>query len=228
MSVLSRITDFMFPRQCHVCGVPLSPSDRFVCMPCLARLPRTLYHRHADNPMEMRFMGVFPFERATGHFFYSRGLDVACLVHDLKYHRFRGLARRMGELMAEELLPTGFLSDIDIIVPVPMHWLKKSVRGYNQTEEIAAGLSRTVNIPVVLALKAVKSHRTQTSMTLDQRLRNTQGVFRVSDPGVLAGRHVLLLDDVCTTGATLSEAARTITASVPAAKLSLLTLGVTF
>lgn len=228
MSLADDILEFIFPRQCHICGVKLGGSERYVCATCLSRLPRTLFHRQRDNAMEQRFMGQFPYRQATGHFFYSRGSELAVLMHDLKYHRFRGLARYMGEVVASELLPTGFLTDIDVVVPVPMHALKQARRGYNQTVEIARGLSQVTGIAVAQNLRAVRNHRTQTSMTLAQRLKNTEGVFGVRNAGELGGKGVLLLDDVCTTGATLSEAATTLTDACPDIELSLLTLGVTF
>lgn len=228
MNALGSILEFIFPRQCHICGVTLGDTERYICATCLSRMPRTLFHRQPDNAMEQRFMGQFPYRQATGHFFYSRGSELAVLMHDLKYHRFPGLARYLGEVVATELLPTGFLSDIDVVVPVPMHPLKQARRGYNQTIEIARGISRVTSIEVAQNLRAVKGHRTQTSMTLEQRLKNTQGVFGVRRPDELDGQGVLLIDDVCTTGATLSAAATALTDACPNIELSLLTLGVTF
>ena len=228
MNALGSILEFIFPRQCHICGVTLGDTERYICATCLSRMPRTLFHRQPDNAMEQRFMGQFPYRQATGHFFYSRGSELAVLMHDLKYHRFPGLARYLGEVVATELLPTGFLSDIDVVVPVPMHPLKQARRGYNQTIEIARGISRVTSIEVAQNLRAVKSHRTQTSMTLEQRLKNTQGVFGVRRPDELDGKGVLLIDDVCTTGATLSAGAPALNEACPNIELSLLTLGVTF
>lgn len=228
MNALGSILEFIFPRQCHICAVTLGDTERYICATCLSRMPRTLFHRQPDNAMEQRFMGQFPYRQATGHFFYSRGSELAVLMHDLKYHRFPGLARYLGEVVATELLPTGFLSDIDVVVPVPMHPLKQARRGYNQTIEIARGISRVTSIEVAQNLRAVKGHRTQTSMTLEQRLKNTQGVFGVRRPDELDGKGVLLIDDVCTTGATLSAAATALTEACPNIELSLLTLGVTF
>ncbi len=173
-------------------------------------------------------MGIVPYERATGHFFYSRGSDLALLIHDLKYHSFRGLGRRLGELVASELLVTGFLNDIDFIIPVPMHFLKQARRGYNQAVEIAYGVSRVSGIPVGRNLRARRGHRTQTSMTLAGRQQNIQGVFEVVDADSLDDRTLLLVDDVCTTGATLISAIETIRAKAPSARFVMLTLGVTF
>ena len=225
---LRLVGDFIYPRQCHICGGALSGNERYICPVCLAAMPRTLYHREPDNAMERRFMGQFPYRQATGHFFYSRESEIAMLMHDLKYHRFRGLARYLGEVVGRELLTTGFLSDIDLIVPVPMHWLKQARRGYNQTVEIARGLSDVSGIPVSENLKAVRSHRTQTSLTLAQRLKNTEGVFRLERPHELDGKGVLLLDDVCTTGTTLATAAIELTSKAGNVRLSLLSVGVTF
>lgn len=228
MNPFSLLSAYVFPRQCHICGATLSDAEQYICLPCRSKLPRTHYHRQLDNPMEQRFMGLFPFERATGHFFYSRGSDLAILVADFKYHTFRGLARYMGRLIGEELFTTGFLSEIDVIVPVPMHFVKRARRGYNQAVEIALGLANVTDIPLAPNLKAVRQHATQTSKTLEMRRKNVERIFRLKNPGELKEKNILLLDDVCTTGSTLSEAARTILDELPDARLWLLTLGVTF
>ena len=178
--------------------------------------------------MEMRFAGNFPFEKASGHFFYSSDSELASVIHDLKYRNHRKLARFLGETLADELLPYGFFTDIDLIIPIPIHFLKKARRGYNQTEEIAAGLSKTTGIPVSLSLKAVKSHPSQTGRSLEGRLKNLKDVFKLNAPETLKNRHILLLDDVCTTGATLSSAARSIITAQPSVRISILTAGVTF
>lgn len=223
------LLDFIFPRTCHLCGVTLSSKGvEYLCPPCLVSLPRTLYHRQTSNPMEMRFAGLFPFERATGHFFYSAGSEVSQLIQDLKYRHFRGLAEYMGEIVGNELLSTGFFSDIDVIVPIPMHFLKKARRGYNQTEEIAIGISKVVGLPILHSLRARRSHVSQTSLSTQERKENLRGIFAMRRQHTMNMKHVLLLDDVCTTGATLAEAAETIHREKIGAKVSMLTLGVTF
>lgn len=228
MNILSNLADFIFPRECHICGVALPRGDKYVCASCISRLPRTHFHRYPGNAMERRFMGQFPYQAVAGHFFYSRGSELASLIHDFKYRKFRGLARYLGQLMAKELITTSFLTDIDVILGIPMHFFKQARRGYNQTVELALGISDITGIPVGNNLKAVKSHRTQTSLTLEQRFANIDGIFRVQNPNQLAHKTILLLDDVCTTGATLATAARVLTDSCHDIKLSLLTLGVTF
>lgn len=227
MKLLSSLSEYIFPRTCHLCGLRLAPDESYVCTSCLSRLPRTLYHRQPDNPMEQRFMGIVPYTRASGHFFYSRHSDLAELIKDFKYRKYRGLAAHLGAVVAIELLPTGFFNDIDVIVPVPMHFLKQARRGYNQATEVARGMARVAKLPVNQNLRAVQSHRTQTSQSLAGRRNNVEGIFKLRNPQQLAGLHVLLVDDVCTTGSTLTEAALTITNSANA-NISMLTLGVTF
>ncbi len=225
---LKNLSDFIFPRYCHLCGAKLSEGEKYICPTCISRLPRTLFHRSDMNPMEQRFAGLFPFKHATGYFFYSSNSDLSILIQDLKYRQFRGLARQMGAIIARELMMTPFLSDIDYIIPVPLHVFKKARRGYNQTEEIAKGIAEITGIPVRLNLKAVRPHRTQTRLTAEQRLKNTSDVYKLARPEELSGKHILLLDDVCTTGSTLTSAAKAILQTSPSIGISILTVGVTF
>lgn len=225
---LLNIIDLLIPPKCHICGDILMPDEHFVCRPCIAALPRTSYHTRPDNPVEMRFAGLFPFENASGHFFYSRGSSVASLIHDFKYRNFPGLARRMGQIMAADLTTSAFLQDMDFICAVPLHWVKRMRRGYNQTERMACGISDISGIRVSRDLIARKRHRTQTHLTNEERRKNVEGIFRLKHPERYAGKHILLIDDVCTTGATLTAAAESILRAAPTAKITILTLAATF
>lgn len=227
-NLASDAAEYVWPRECHICGCRLAPHEDFVCTLCLGHLPRTRYHSIDFNNMEQRFAGLFPFERATGHFFYSRGSDLSTLIQDMKYRRFPGIGVRLGRLMGEELLTAGFLDGVEVVMPVPMHFMKQARRGYNQAERLAAGLSAATGIRVSEALKAVRPHKTQTAKTLAERHANTEGLFRLSDPSQAEGKGVLLLDDVCTTGSTLTAASLAILRAAPGCRLTLLTLGVTF
>ena len=225
------IEDFLnvlLPQECHVCGAKLASHERFACSHCLGKLPRTGYHRRNLNPMEQRFAGQFPFERATGHFFYTRDSALSTLIQDMKYRRFPSIGNMLGRIVASELFSTGFFSGIDLIMPVPMHWAKQIRRGYNQTHHIAAGICGATSIPVCFNLKAIRSHKTQTAMTKEQRLLNTAGLFALKDAEEVEGRGVLLVDDICTTGSTMRSAAETLTTAAPSIRLSLLSIGITF
>lgn len=227
LPVIADIINVMFPAECHVCGTSLAPHERFVCAGCLSRLPRSGYHRRPLNPMEERFAGKFPFECATGHFFYSRDSALATLIQDMKYRGFPSIGELLGEVAASELISTGFFNSIDAIVPVPMHWLKRLRRGYNQTEQIAAGISRATSIPVIHALKAIRGHKTQTALSSEERLANISSSFIATRTDETEGKRLLIVDDVCTTGATLTAAANAILKSAPHT-LSLFSIGVTF
>lgn len=227
MNPISDLLDFIYPRRCHICGGNLLPGQRFICEGCLQDIPRSGYHRRHMNPLEERFAGLFPFERATGLFLYSAGSPLSILIQDMKYRRFPSIGDMLGERAGIELYSTGFFSGIDLILPVPMHFIKRMRRGYNQTDHIASGISKATGIPVSHTLTAIRGHRTQTALTREERLENTAGLFRVKQPQEVTGRHILLVDDICTTGSTIISAAKAIWEAHPSA-LSILTLGVTF
>lgn len=220
--------NILFPAECHICGNVLASHEKFVCSSCLQSLPRTGYHRNLRNPMEEKFAGWFPFLSATGHFFYSKDSALSRLIQDLKYRNFPSIGEMLGELVAKELFPTGYFNDIDVIVPLPMYFWKKARRGYNQTEKIASGIGRSAGIEVVDSLKMVRSRKTQTSLSDSQRRLNAVNLFKVKGNVDLNDKGVLLVDDICTTGATLGSAAKALTDTFPRIRLSLFVLGVTF
>lgn len=226
--MLRAIFDIILPPTCHLCGTSLTESEEFVCKSCLNELPRTGYHKLEDNPVELRLAGRFPFERASSHFFYSPNTQFATLIHDFKYRGFPSIARSLGRLMARELWWSGWLNDIDFVCPVPLHWSKYLRRGYNQSEEIARGISEEAGIDLSLELRAKRSHRTQTSFSHIERQSNVKDIFTLRHAERYAGKTILIIDDVCTTGATLTSAAETILAAQPTARLVLLTLAATF
>lgn len=231
------LIDLFLPRTCHVCGTRLTKSEHFICHPCAQNLPLTRYDtywRNADptrpnsdiNPMETRFAGQLPFIHACAPYFYTRDSALAQLVHDFKYRGFSRLAAELGRMGAETLKDSGFFDDIDILLPVPLHITKRYRRGYNQSAMIAEGVSRATGIPVGKNLVARRSHRTQTALNAMERLENTRGVFKIKKPGELSGKAILLVDDICTTGATLIAAGEAVLAGAPSASLSFFTLGV--
>lgn len=227
MKVLKDIVDFFLPRTCHICGCQLRDTEETFCVRCIENLPRSLYHLMPMNPMEQRFAGIVPFVRATGHFFYSRNSELAGVIHDMKYRKFPSVGRRLGEIVGSELHMSAFFDGADCVAGVPMHWSKKARRGYNQADYIAAGIGLETGLPVVDVLEAVKAHKTQTAMTIEQRRANLAGSFKIKDPDKLKGRGLVIVDDVCTTGATLRTLSEMIATEVPDCRLYLLSLSVT-
>lgn len=226
--MISELVDFFFPRTCHICGTLLHDGEDCLCSRCVETLPRSLYHTMPDpNPMERRFAGIVPFVRGTGHFIYSRHSGLASAIHDMKYRRFPSIGFRLGEIVGGELKMAGFFEGADMAAPVPMHWRKRAARGYNQADYIARGICSAAGLRMHEGIKAVRGHRTQTAMTLEERQKNLAGTFSVTDPGSLADKGLVLVDDVCTTGSTLLALASAINAACPSCRLYLLTLCVT-
>lgn len=225
---LNDILNLFYPCECHLCGHDLAPHEKFICTPCIDTLPRTGYHRNLRNPMEQRFAGQFPFVAATGHFFYSRDSSLASLIQDMKYRNFPSIGYKLGGIAAKELHISGFLNDVDVIVPLPMYFFKQAKRGYNQADRIAQGMGETTGIPVVNALKMIRNRKTQTALSRTQRLSNAKDLFKPREGINLNGKGVLLVDDICTTGATMGGAATALTTAFPSIRLYLFSLGVTF
>lgn len=225
---LNDLLNLFFPAECHLCGNPLTTHERFICTSCVESLPRTGYHRSPGNPMEERFAGQFPFVAATGYFFYSRDSALSQLIQDMKYRNFPSIGNKLGEIAGRELFTSGFLHDVEFIIPLPMYFFKKARRGYNQTDRISEGIGTATGIPVVDALKMIRPRKTQTSLSRNQRLSNAGNLFNIRRNFDLNKRGVLLVDDICTTGATLGSAALSLTKAFPEIRLYIFALGVTF
>lgn len=221
---LSGFLDLLFPRLCVVCGSALSYSEEYVCVSCLARLPKTRYHLLPDNNLEKCFWGKINIEHASAFFYYTKGSGFDKILHELKYRGMKELGQVMGRYMATEIISSGFFDGIDVIVPVPLHPDKKKQRGYNQSEWIAAGLSAVTGIPVdTTSMKRKVANPTQTHKNTLERWENVQGIFEATDVSALEGKHVLLVDDVLTTGSTILSCASALD-GIKEVRFSILTL----
>lgn len=192
------------PRLCQLCKKTLLPEERELCLHCLCDLPRTYYHRRDDHPLLPIFAGISSFRHVTAFLFYREGGCVQSLIHSFKYRGNKQLAERLGRMAALELKADGFFRDVDVCVPVPLHRRKQRTRGYNQAEWIARGLAEVYHYPVdtQTLVRAVDTD-TQTHKSAYERRMNVAEAFRLSRPEQFADKHVLLVDDVLTTGATL-------------------------
>lgn len=176
------------------------------------------------NAMEKNFWGRFPIERASAFLLYAKGSPVRSLLFGLKYYGNDRLGHFLGRCMATELLSSGFFQGIDCIVPVPLHPRKQKRRGYNQSEVLAEGISAITGIPVFphLLYRNQDTH-TQTHKGGRERWASVGNVFGCKEPGLLEDKHVLLVDDVLTTGATMVACADAL-GQVPGLRISVLTL----
>lgn len=220
------VVSFFFPKCCIVCEAPLSPSEEKVCTKCLINLPRTHFHLRADNPAEKLLLGKFDFVRGTSFFYYHKGSDFKKILYNLKYQGDRQLGEVMGRIIGAELVQQHFFEGIDAIVPVPLHKKKLKQRGYNQTEEVAKGIASLAHIPIdnTSIVRELPSE-SQTRKSVFERWKNVEGVFILKHPENLAGKHILLIDDVLTTGATLTACAACVE-EVQGIKISFMTLAI--
>lgn len=236
MNLLHGIMDLIIPRTCNVCGNPLPSHSDFLCSYCMTNLPRVPLPAAgaADSPTitEQRLAGCRGLVRAASWLFYSRHLESTVLLADIKYRGCSRLARFLGQSMTLDLIPTGLFNDVDCIVPVPLHYFRQMQRGYNQSEMLARGVADILHLPVEQPLKA-RRHASQTRVHSDKRMKNVQGVYAARSGHPLlttepdSYRHILLIDDVCTTGATLTQVAETLMAAGKDLRISVLTLALT-
>lgn len=196
--------EFFLPRQCAICQNRLLASEEHICMSCLIRLPRTPLLWKEENEFEKNLWGKLPLQRATSYLHYSKGGDVRKLLYELKYYHNPSIGEFLGRCMAQELLPIGFFTGVDYLVPVPLHPKKERQRGYNQSEMLAKGVSAITKIPILSnQLVRQQYNETQTHKGLYERWVNVQNLFTNPSPSHLADKHILLIDDVFTTGATI-------------------------
>lgn len=205
--VITCVIDEIFPRFCHVCNRRLSFQEPYICISCMDDIPLTRQHEKDFNDVEQLLAGKARIEKASSLFYYIKGSKYANILHDVKYRNQPKVARWLARRLSNELYENGYFEGIDIIVPVPLHITKKADRGYNQSEFIAHGFSDTAHIPVINALLAKKAHATQTHKGIYERWENIQDTFKVKSPDIIEGKHILLVDDVITTGATILSAA---------------------
>ena len=220
------LLDLIYPNLCFICGETLLKSESHICLSCLNNIPRTNYHLLTDNPVEKRFWGKAPIFRGTSFFFFQKGSPFRKLLHELKYKGNKEIGEILGRYAAAELLNSPDFCSIDIIIPIPLHPKRFAQRGYNQSEWIGKGLSAVLDKPQdTNTLKRVKQTTTQTKKSVFERFENTEGIFELSGAKELEGKHLLLIDDVLTTGSTLNAAINTLL-NIPNVKISIFTLAI--
>ncbi len=226
ISIWQRLLDLIAPRLCVVCGRRLAPSERVICAVCNLHLPRTGYQLSAyDNPMARLFWGIIPVERVAALFYYEASSRTSNILYDLKYHDHPEIGREMGRLMAREFMAADFFDGIDLIVPVPLAKKRQRQRGYNQSMELARGISEVTGLPIYNQIvRRTRFVKSQTQMGRQERMENVADVFEAKDLNAIRGRHILLVDDVVTTGATMTACAREIL-KTEGVRVSLLALG---
>ena len=224
--MLAALLDFFFPRMCPICGNRLELDERPLCLRCNIDMPRTMFWEHPyDNPLARMYWGKIPVEKVAAYFYFTSQSGQARMVYGAKYHGFANIAIEVGEMLADEM--KGFFDDIDCIVPLPISIKRRMKRGYNQSEQLAIGISDITHLPIVTkALRRKHFVKSQTQLSRHERQENVADIFELCDDSPLKGKHVLLVDDICTTGATLIACVDALK-NIEGIRLSVLTLGFT-
>lgn len=209
MHLLNTFTDSLlhlfFPHICSGCGSNLTGRDSFLCIKCAAALPQTHFEKFRTNPVARKFYGRLPIEQAMALYFFTKESLLQHLVHQLKYKGQKDLGQQLGTMMGHSLKNSG-LYDIDALVPLPLFPGRQRKRGYNQADLLCEGIAGQYDIPVLRDVINRPEHtETQTHKGRIERWKNIEGKFVLTDPKPLVGRHILLVDDVVTTGATLES-----------------------
>jgi len=210
MSYLSDLWDdilsLLFPRLCYACGNHLMRNEKLICTECYVLIPRTDYHLDNENEVARLFWGRCRVERAAAFSFYNRDSRIRKLIHNLKYKGIKEIGPELGRIYGYSLVKSDFLSGVDVIVPVPLHPSKIRSRGFNQSELICEGLSEATGLPVDKgSLSRITGTSTQTRKSRYERWVNVEGIFNVANAAGIEGKHILLVDDVITTGSTLES-----------------------
>ena len=193
-----------FPNYCFGCNQSLVKGEDILCTLCLLDLPKTNYHLLEDNPIKTKLTGRIPIKHAWAFLKFRKTRIVQRLLHQLKYNNHPEIGAKLGRYYGLELAKEGYQNEFDLIVPVPLHRIRKRRRGYNQSAKFAQGLSESLGIPWDESISIrMATTSTQTKKSKQERWENVKNAFDVNDINKVKGLRILLVDDVITTGATL-------------------------
>jgi len=193
----------LYPHICMGCGSDVINDENFLCLHCIQDLPHTNFAIHGNNPLEKKFWGRIALTSAMSEFYFSKGSVIQNIMHEIKYKGNKKAGRYFGNLIGKSLLNSNRFN-IDVIIPLPLFEKKEKMRGYNQSEIICNGIGEIINKPVIKnnVIRKVFTE-TQTKKHRTERWKNVENTFQVTNTVALENKHILLVDDVVTTGATL-------------------------
>lgn len=205
---INGFTHLFFPRTCQACGHVLYNQEEVICTKCLYHLPKTNFHLHESNPVSRTFWGRVELNAATSYLFFSKQGKTQRLMHNLKYRGKKQVGIYLGKKFGKDLKKSQLYNTVQVVIPVPMHPKKKQKRGYNQSDLIAEGIALAMNAEIQVD-NLVKVHNTtsQTKKSRYKRWENVKDVFQVRNEALLQNKHILIVDDVITTGATIEACA---------------------
>ncbi|HNV99013.1 MAG TPA: ComF family protein [Chitinophagales bacterium] len=219
--VLRDVGDLLFPRICVACHMPLLQHEQIICLKCRVTLPRTDFGAWPDNPVAKKFWGKIPVEGAVAMLHFHKGSKVQSMMHALKYRNRKDVGVLLGNFLGNYIRQHQLFTRADCISTVPLHADKLAIRGYNQCDVIAEGVQQILQLPILNhALVRKQFTSTQTKKSRLERWENVREVFEVSEPDLVIHKHILLIDDVITTGSTLEACAMQLIAQ-PHTKVSI-------
>jgi ComF family protein len=209
MNIVSDFSNLLYPAYCSGCGHALLKYEKAICSSCQTQLPRSGFHDQPNNPVEQLFWGRVPIHSATAFLRMPRKSPVHNMIHELKYRQNPETGIFLGKLFGLELKASLRMNPCTCIVPVPLHPEKEYQRGYNQCDKIAQGLAEVMQLPVFYKALGRTAHTaSQTRKSRYQRWENVGQLFTILEENKLKNQHILLVDDVITTGATLEACAQ--------------------
>jgi ComF family protein len=193
----------LFPHVCAGCGSDILNETTVLCMRCMGSMPETNFELHLNNPVEKIFWGRLPLAAATAQFYFTKESLMQHLMHQFKYKASKELGFQLGKIMGEQIKNSGRF-EVDALIPLPLFPAKEKRRGYNQATILCDGMADAMNIPVLDRVISRPQHtETQTKKGRIERWKNMEGKFILTNPAAIKNKHLLLVDDVITTGATL-------------------------
>ncbi|NLA24778.1 MAG: ComF family protein [Bacteroidales bacterium] len=210
-SLFGDLIFLIYPNSCQVCNNSLMKGEESICLKCISDMPFTTYHNNLDNPVNQLFWGKLQVEMATALFFFAKGSKYRNLLHSLKYRHKPEIGVFLGRELGFRIRNSEYFKNIDYLIPVPLHKSRLKERGYNQSTMICRGISDVTEIELYEdAIVRTVATQTQTKKNREERWENVAGKFALPNVESLKNKHVLLVDDVITTGATLEAVAHTL------------------
>jgi ComF family protein len=208
IEMIRGISHLFFPRTCAGCGTELPEAGQCLCLRCIHNLPLTHFERHPENPIEKLFRGRVPIVAASAFCYFSKDSSLQNIMHEFKYQGKREIGECLGRKMGSSLHQSMRFNSIDAIVPLPLFASREKKRGYNQASILCEGIGHAFKLPVLnQAIMRTTATKTQTHKNRINRWQNMQGKFQLAERDRLANKHLLLVDDIITTGATLDACA---------------------
>lgn len=219
--------NLLYPAVCHICEAELLKNEHLICTSCMHDLPVTSYHLDNENPVKKVFYGRVKIRKATALLHFRKKAGVQHLIHDLKYRGHREIGIYLGKWLGEELSAIPEWQNIDVVIPVPLHKTKLKQRGFNQVEDFGKEIAKAIHAEYLddILLK-VSSTQSQTLKGRLSRWGKLEETLDIRNPDKVLNKHILIVDDLVTTGATLEACAHKLL-EIPGVELNVATMAIT-